>query len=300
MGVLLIYSQKMVKFLIASALAALASADGVSNGITATCQEDNTIDVTINYDQASKIIGATYGSCNETDIDGAVTSGDVTSWAITLNPSRCGMESKLRNLVYNQTASFRFGRKDGNTEIVFATMEVDSYCNYTSEYTVTFAYGPVNADSYDFTDSGGLLGLHFYIKSYASNWSTEQAPSTIAGHKIYLKLHLNSTANKDFDDATSFNAATGKVFVPTKCEVADDNSNYYTLFDTNGSAKCTNSVIDLSVSYVEGSGQHWKVSHVLFLLNDEKESSYTLSCTVLVCDMQQATACSAAKTCLGA
>merc|ERR1712110_495133 len=215
---------KMVEFLIASALAALAIADGTDNGISATCKEDNTIDVTINYDQASKIIGATYGSCNETDIDGAVTTNDVTSWAITLNPSRCGMESKLRNLVYNQTASFRFGRKDGNTEIVFATMEVDSYCNYTSEYTVTFAYGPVNAD----------------------------------------------------------------------------NSNYNTLFDTNGSAKCTNSLIDLSVSYVGGSGQHWKISHVLFLLNDEKESSYTLSCSVLVCDMQQASACSTAKTCLGA
>merc|ERR1711934_1193340 len=271
MGVLLIYSQKMVKFLIASALAALASADGVSNGITATCKEDNTIDVSIHYDQASKIIGATYGSCNETEIDGATTTGDVTSWAITLNPSRCGMESKLRNLVYNQTASFRFGRKDGNTEIVFATMEVDSYCNYTSEYTVTFAYGPVNADSYDFTDSGGLLGLHFYIKSYASNWSTEQAPSSTAGEKIYLKLQLNTTINDDFDHATSFSAST---------------------------AKCTNSFIDLSVSYVSGTGQHWKIEHTLFLLNDEKESSYTLSCTVLVCDVQQVGDCQGAKNCL--
>jgi hypothetical protein len=83
-------------------------------------------------------------------------------------------------------------------------------------------------------------------------------------------------------------------------ELSSATSHYYTLFDTNGSAKCTNSVIDLSVSYVEGSGQHWKISHVLFLLNDERESSYTLSCTVLVCDMQQATACSTAKTCLGA
>jgi hypothetical protein len=290
----------MVKFLIASALAALAIADGTDNGISAVCKEDNTIDVTINYDQASKIIGATYGSCNETDIDGAVTSGDVTYWSITLNPSRCGMESKLRNLVYNQTASFRFGRKDGDTEIVFATMEVDSYCNYTSEYTVTFAYGPVNADSYDFTDSGGLLGLHFYIKSYASDWSTEQAPSSTAGEKIYLKLHLNSTINKDFDDATSFDASTGKVFVPTKCEVEDDSSNSYTLFDTNSGAKCSNAFIDLSVSYVEGAGQLWKIEHTLFLLNDEKESSYTLSCTVLVCDMQQPDACVTAKDCLEA
>jgi len=290
----------MVKFLIASALAALAIADGTANGITATCKEDNTIDVSINYDQASKIIGATYGSCNETDIDGAVTANDVTSWSITLNPSRCGMESKLRNLVYNQTASFRFGRKDGNTEIVFATMEVDSYCNYTAEYTVTFDYGPVNADSYEFTDSGGLLGLHFYIKSYASNWSTEQDPSSQAGDKIYLKLHLNSTANPDFDDAASFGASTGKVFVPTKCEVEDTSSNSYTLFDTNGKAKCSNAFIDLSIDYVGGAGQHWKISHTLFLLNNEQSSSYTLSCSILVCDMQESTDCVAAKGCIAA
>ena len=109
-----------------------------------------------------------------------------------------------------------------------------------------------------------------------------------------------ASANDDFDDALSFSANTGKVFVPTKCEVQDDSSNSYTLFDTNSSAKCTNSFIDLSVSYVSGAGQLWKIEHTLFLLNDEKESSYTLSCTVLVCDMQQASACSAAKTCLGA
>merc|ERR1711934_954841 len=297
MGVLLIYSQKMVKFLIASALAALASADGVSNGITATCKEDNTIDVSIHYDQASKIIGATYGSCNETEIDGATTTGDVTSWAITLNPSRCGMESKLRNLVYNQTASFRFGRKDGNTEIVFATMEVDSYCNYTSEYTVTFSYGPVSADSYDFTDSGGLLGLNFYIKSYSgSSYTTAATPSTQAGNKIYLKLALNATLNADFDHATNMDASTGKVFVPTKCEVADTNSNTYTLFSSSG--KCSNSVIDLSLTYNAGNSQSWYISHTLFLLNDEDSSSYTLSCNILVCDVAEITECKNAYTCL--
>ena len=90
------------------------------------------------------------------------------------------------------------------------------------------------------------------------------------------------------------------MFVPTKCEVEDDSSNSYTLFDTNSSNKCSNAFIDLSVSYVGGAGQLWKIEHTLFLLNDEKESSYTLSCTVLVCDVQQVTACATAKTCLGA
>jgi hypothetical protein len=285
----------MVKFLLASALAAVAMAGGSDPGISATCQDDNTIDVSIEYTRSADILSASYGSCNKTDMTGADSTG--TYWSVTLDPARCGMESKLRNLVYNQTANFVIGRKDGNTEIVFATMEVDSYCNYTSEYTVSFSYGPVSADSFDFTDSGGLLGLNFYIQSYSSgSYSTVAAPSSQAGNKIWLKLALNATLNADFDHATNMNASSGKVFVPTKCEVADTNSNTYTMFDS--SSKCSNSAIDLSLTYNAGSSQSWYISHTLFLLNDEDSSSYTLSCNILVCDAQQVSACKTAMNCL--
>ena len=118
----------MVKLLLASALAAVAMADGTDPGISAQCRDDNTIDVSIDYTRSASILSASYGSCNETQITGA-DKADTTWWRLTLDPARCGMESKLRNLVYNQTASFVIGRKDGNTQIVFSTMEVDSYAN---------------------------------------------------------------------------------------------------------------------------------------------------------------------------
>merc|ERR1712159_485393 len=97
---------------------------------------------------------ATYGSCDQSDMDGADVY-DTTSWTLTLYPSRCGMEGKLRNLIYNQSAEFTLGGMDGGIEITFAKLEVSSYCNYTSEYTVNFGYG-VNVDQWDFADSGGL------------------------------------------------------------------------------------------------------------------------------------------------
>jgi len=271
-----------------------------SNGISAVCNDDNTISVTINYDQDSSILSATYGSCNETDIRGADATG-VQQWDLTLDPSSCGMESNLRNLVYNQTAEFTVGFKDGSTKLKLADFEVDTYCNYTSEYTVTFDYGPVNAQSFNFTDSGGLIGLNFYIASYSnSSFNVKANPSTMAGDTIYLKLALNATLNDDFDHAANMDAATGKVFVPTKCEVTDDHSNAYTLFDTAGGGKCKNDIISLSVTYNSGDPQSWYIQHVLFLLNNHSSSNYTLECDVLVCDAEQITRCKNAHDCLTA
>merc|ERR1712168_1513928 len=150
----------------------------------------------------------------------------------------------------------------------------------------------------NFTDSGGLIGLNFYITSYSnSSYNVKANPSTSAGDTIYLKLALNATLNDDFDHAANMDASTGKVFVPTKCEVTDTNSNSYTLFDVNAS-KCQNDNIDLSVAYNSGDPQSWYISHTLFLLNDQNTSSYTLSCNVLVCDAEEITVCKNAYTCL--
>merc|ERR1711931_204873 len=189
------------------------------------------------------------------------------------------------------TAKFTIGHKDGNTALKLATFEIDSYCNYTSEYTVSFNYGPVSAESFQFTDSGGLLDLNFYIKSFSSSsYDVAADPPTQGGATIYLKLALNATLNDDFDHAVNMDASTGKVFVPTKCEVTDTNSNSYTLFDVNAS-KCQNDNIDLSISYNSGDPQSWYISHVLFLIDNMDTSSYTLSCNVLVCDAEEITTC---------
>merc|ERR1711970_996391 len=64
-------------------------------GISAVCNDDNTISVKIDYDRAGSILSACYGSCGASDMAGADAS-NVKTWDVTLNPSRCGMETKLR------------------------------------------------------------------------------------------------------------------------------------------------------------------------------------------------------------
>jgi len=297
----------MVKLFLIPALALLhqvIAGGGTPDGISAVCNDDNTIDVTINYSEPSQILSATYGSCNKTQLGG--TSGtSKTSWSIEMDPARCDMESKLRNLVYNQTASFTLGRTDGDVDIVFATMEVESYCNYTSEYTVSFSYGPVNADDYKFDTSGGLIDLQWVLISVNSAGTGIQDPSSTAGDTVHLLLGVSYAPHPGFVHAIPFsNQSTGMVYVPTKCEVTDDASNSYTLFETTNDAKCTNDIIDLDISYVVNGPlcgstcNYWRFSHTLFLLNSETISSYELSCNILLCDAQRISECADAKKCL--
>merc|ERR1711970_923500 len=70
-------------------------------GISAVCNDDNTISVKIDYDRAGSILSASYGTCGASDMAGADAS-NVKTWDVTLNPSRCGMETKLRTLNYTQ------------------------------------------------------------------------------------------------------------------------------------------------------------------------------------------------------
>jgi len=280
----------MVKLLLASALAAATAS---AKNITAKCLPDNTINVVIHSDIAADILDVDYGSCDESSIGDAIDSNfnatGATKWEGTINPARCDMESNLRTLKYNQTAKFTVGKKDGSNKLVFATYEIDTYCEYTATYTVTFNYGDVNAANYDFDQSGGLVGLNFYFTSTDSDFNTTKAPSTTAGEKIYLTLKLNATANPNFDHAESVTSSSGKLFSPTKCIVMDTaNSNAnYTLFEGTSEADCTNDFIDLSVSYQGTSNgtkePQWNISHDLFLLNNVNKSTYTLVCDVIVC-----------------
>ena len=111
-------------------------------------------------------------------------------------------------------------------------------------------------------------------------------PSSTAGDTVHLLLGVSYAPHPGFVHAIPFsNQSTGMVYVPTKCEVTDDASNSYTLFETTNDAKCTNDIIDLDISYVVNGPlcgstcNYWRFSHTLFLLNSETISSYELSCS---------------------
>jgi len=286
-----------MRLYLTSTLAAVASASQHASSISATCEPDNTITVAINHDINATILSASYGSCNLTS-DGlsGFDAENVKSWTGSLSPSRCDMDGKLRNLKYNQTAEFTVGRSAAGKDLVFSTYNVDTYCEYQATYTINFDYGSVSAATVDFTGSGGLIGLNFFVESTNEHFNKSQTASDKAGDDIYLKLALNDTANKNFDYADNYKATSGKFFVPTKCFVSDKNSNNFTLFDVS-KEECSNSVIDLAVSY-DNDGHAWQFQHILFLLNNQDSSKYTLTCDILVCDLQKGSDCKDAYECL--
>merc|ERR1711881_704997 len=84
-------------------------------------------------------------------------------------------------------------------------------------------------------------------------------------------------------------------FVPKNCIVLDVNSdNKFTLFDAVAN-NCDNDIIDLKVANKENM---WRISHVLFLMGNQRKNAFELSCEILVCDNTRSTNCDAHRDCL--
>jgi len=205
-----------------------------SNPISVECNDDNTIDVSIDYDQRAEILDFEYGTCTKDNV-GTAWRGNLTQqpdfgWKFTLDADTCNMNDKLRSLKYNQTMNVRVGRKSsGNLELTLANFEIDSYCTYSSTYKVEFDYGTLEAESVTFASDAGLINLTFALKSYNTNFSAEQAHEKKAGKFINLGLTVESDNFDYAEDIAS--SKTGKVFAPKKCQVVDENNFEYTLFD---------------------------------------------------------------------
>lgn len=288
-----------MKLAAVGALAALytASAD---NGISVACNADNTLEVTINYDQEAEILELNYGSCDldSSRIEAEQDDSDF-SFAFNISVTDCEMDSTLRTLTYNQTMDIRIGRKtDDDTELTLADFTVDTSCEYTTRYTVTFDYGTISSEAHSFDTSGGLIDLEFSIQSYNSDFSALETAPTTGGEMIYLGMTID---NENFDFADNFKTSSeGKSFVVESCTVSDtDNTIDFTLWDTTDDT-CSNEYVNLSVACKncegEGGTPMWTISHTLFLLGDHKSSTFQLSCDVLVCDMAQNTDCLDALT----
>jgi len=265
------------------------------NPISVECNGDNTIDVSIDYDQKAEILSFEYGSCTKDNVGRAnLTQQADFGWKFTLDVDLCNMNDKLRTLQYNQTMSVRVGKKSQTMELTLANFQIDSYCTYTSSYKVKFDYGNLEAETISYSKDAGLVNLTFAIKSYNANFSTEEANSKQAGEIVNLGLSVTSdNFNHAEDIATS---KTGKVFAPKKCVVSDNNAQTYTLFDSEDN--CQNKDIDFSIDFAQEKNM-WQFSHILFLLGDYRTSKLSLSCDVIVCDKQKSDDCDAVvKSCL--
>jgi hypothetical protein len=262
------------------------------NGVAVTCNEDNTLTVDITYDMTAEILELHYGSCDASGVRGTDQNSEF-DWTLTFDVTACGMDSKLRTLDYNQTATIRVGRISGGTELTLANFDVDSFCSYTATYTVNFDYGTLTTEGHSFDSTGGLIDLDIKIKSYESSFDNEMSSATQGGEMIYLGMTVQ---NEGFNHG-SFGGSTGKVFAPQSCSVSDKaNELHYTLFDTRDSTgedssdssddtegSCNNPDVQLTMTY-DSASHMWRISHILFLLGNHRTSTFELSCDVVVCD----------------
>jgi hypothetical protein len=265
----------LINLLAATALFATTSAFNM------TCNNDNTITINIPYEKKASILKFTYGTCNEGNQDFSTAQDPNTfDFRITLDVERCGMDGVLRTLDYNQTAFIVVGRKQGDFDLIFSDYTIEAYCSYADRYVVRFSYGELEMEHAVWNETAGTVNLTFAIDSYNANFSKKAVASKIGGDMIHLGLSVTSAG---------FSHDRIK-YAPTKCTVYEvgHRETFFTLFDT--ASTCKNDVIDLSVAFVN---DIWQISHILFLLDSKRSSTYELECQVIACDAGRADACNA-------
>jgi hypothetical protein len=230
--------------------------------------------VEIPYARSAEVTRLEYGDCDLNSDGVTVTAQDSSTslMSVVLNPKKCQASTLKDKLVYNETARINVGKlgTDG-TEFKFSEFNVDVECGWINEYTVTFDYGTLTSDDFKFTDGMGptASGISFNMNAYSSNWATQlDTPPSQAGKTIRLGLKFDA----------KHNLGSHFQFAVKSCSVTDGSATY-TLFDT--SVSCDNSNIDLTLSYVDNM---WRIQHILFLIGSDNNSSYTLTCQVVVCD----------------
>lgn len=267
--------------LIAS-LAAVYGAEECTD-CTATCGEDQTVQITIPYDRNAEILGLEYGSCNATSdgVRGTEQDSVTKDFEITLSMDDCGMGGTLRALEYDQTvANIRVGVKSNDMELEFTRYQFNTWCSYNDTYEIVFDYGTLTTDDQHFNQTGGEIGYKFSIAACdddkCGNYTTESNQK--GGSMIKLGIH---TTSSHFD-------TDSKKFAPTGCAVKDTgNSLEYQLFGTDSNTTCTNDDVSFDIAY-EPSNNHWIIDHILFLLGSYDSSTFQLVCSVVVCDYDQA------------
>lgn len=245
------------------------------------CNNDSTISIQLPYTRVAEIIDLEYGDCNATSAGVRIGTQDPTTFLfeITLDVNSCN-GGVLRNLVYNQTAEISVGKLGyDNTKLKFSEFNVDTTCEWVNTYTVKFNYGTLASDDYKHDSGSGIVDLTFDMYAYNEYWNETVTSTTVrrAGHTINLGLNINSTHNVQ-DPDKQFAIKTCKATTVGQSSIA------YTLFDATTS--CENPYINLSLSFVNGM---WRIQHILFLIDSQVQSTYELSCDVIVCDVDMPT-----------
>lgn len=270
-----------MKLIFASLFAAAAYAADPCDDCEATCNDDQSITISIPYDREAAVLSLDYGNCNKS-ADGVRIEQNTTTneFTITLQMADCDMDSTLRTIDYDQSVTdIRIGVDSQGQELEFSRFQFNTWCSYDDTYEVEFNYGTLSSDVQEFNETGGNIGYAFTISacvtsscnSYISSSADQPAKG---GDLIYLGLYTTS-AHWDADT---------KKFAPINCTISDTTNDIdYVLFDSESSDSCHNDDVGLYMWY-NNTASRWEFNHILFLLGSYESSTFSLKCNIVVCD----------------
>jgi len=209
----------------------------------------------------------TGGSCAASDATLTETSGNVN---VEFPITAC-------SLAMGDEVVFELGAntQDDNSDLLnlsFFEYRVELSPEYT--FTINYSYGNVAVVTTNLTDED--MSVEFKLESYDQGYTmATNISDKVAGEPIYLGLSVDES-NAVFDhDAYNFAVTNCKIYH------ADDRSFEYTFFD-NTRDSCTNSLMDFTIVY-ETAAHQWRLSHLLFILNNRDGAEQEIECEVKVC-----------------
>lgn len=209
----------------------------------------------------------TGGSCSASDATLTESAGNLNvAFPITACALAMGDE-----VVFEIGANTQDDASD-LLNLSFFEYRVELSPEYT--FTINYSYGNVAVVTTNLTDAD--MSVEFKLESYDQGYTmATNISDKLAGEPIFLGLSVDES-NQAFDHA-AYN------FAITNCKIyhAADRSFEYTFFD-NARDSCTNNMIDFSIAY-EASAYQWRMSHLLFILNNVDGAEQEIECEVKVC-----------------
>jgi len=168
-------------------------------------------------------------------------------------------------------------------EMVFQNLHIAAECGMKTIYEVDFVYNIEHGSEDEgctMVDDvcvfpGAKDDVRFEFTEFTSDDYKTPVNDTTRASKPGSKIHMQLKADKIPDNYD---------FAVTMCKIIDSNSREHEIINP-AEGNCALEEIDFQSSYTDNSFQ---MSHILFLIDDPKKVSYTLRCTVELCDKDNA------------
>lgn len=265
--------------------------------LNSDCVDDNlVITIPVDNEQMSNVLRLSAGNCTESNIprglENAVSyDSDNKAVVISIPIDACDMKKDLyntpviraANALYRPTANVTLGHTFNDLEMVFQNLHIAAECGMKTIYEVDFVYNVEHGaedEGCTMVDDvcvfpGAKDDVRFEFTEFISDDYKTPVNDTTRASKPGSKIHMQLKADEIPDNYD---------FAVTMCKIIDSNLREHEIINP-AEGNCQLEEIDFQSSYTDNAFQ---MSHILFLIDDPKKVSYTLRCTVELCDKDNA------------